>query len=107
MSTSPDHSGSTDDPQQNLAAMIDQVLAEQAKKAIAKDQFVNPHSKYSGEFTPGNLMLDANLQEFANRTSVICALESNGKISPRAAYDQIKSLWHELSSSKQALFGDD
>lgn len=106
---SPDDQGYNSSSDQNLIVtqMIDQVLAEQAAKAITKDKFLNPQPKYSGDFTPGNLVLDANLQEFANRTSIICALESNGKISPRAAYEQIKLLWQELSNSKQALFGDD
>ena len=57
-----------------------------------KDKFLNPTSKFRGEFTPQNLAFDANLQEFTNRISIICALETGGKISPNDAYQQIKGL---------------
>ena len=38
-----------------------------------KEAFLYPRSKYYGEFTPENLVFDANLQEFAQRT-LICAI---------------------------------
>jgi hypothetical protein len=34
---------------------------------------------------------------------VICALETNGKISPVDAYQQIKELWKKLQESKRNL----
>jgi len=68
-----------------------------------KDHFFNPRASYRGEFTPEHLAFNANLQEFANRVTVICALETNGKISPVDAYQQIKELWKKLQESKRNL----
>ena len=73
-----------------------------------RDEFLYPRSSYRGEFTPENLAFNANLQEFAQRASYICALETNGKISTQEAYQQIKSLWKQLKKSKKQLgIGDD
>lgn len=69
----------------------------------SKEEFLNPKSRYQGEFTPENLVFDTNLQEFANRISIICALENGGKLPPGEAYEQIKKLWKELKASKQNL----
>ena len=74
---------------------------------IDKDKFLNPISNFRGEFSPQNLAFDANLQEFANRISLICALETGGKISANEAYQQIKTLWEQLANSKQNLLGED
>jgi hypothetical protein len=71
-----------------------------------KDRFFNPISSYKGEFSPENLAFDANLQEFTNRISIICALETGGKISPLEAYQQIKELWEKLDQSKNNLLGN-
>jgi hypothetical protein len=69
----------------------------------SKEQFLFPTAKYRGEFTPGNLVFNANLQEFAQRVGYICALESGGKISSKDAYNDIKNLWAELKKSKKLL----
>jgi hypothetical protein len=74
---------------------------------IDKDRFLNPMPSYRGEFSPENLAFNANLQEFTNRVSIICALETGGKISPSEAYKQIKDLWTELDQSKKNLLADD
>ena len=74
---------------------------------IDKEQFMNPRSRYRGDFSPQNIAFDANLQEFTNRISIICALETGGKISPIEAYQQIKDLWTELDQSKKNLLADD
>ncbi|MFE4104839.1 DUF7219 family protein [Almyronema epifaneia] len=71
-----------------------------------KEDFLYPRSKYRGEFTPGNLAFNANLQEFAQRVVIICGLETGGKLSPIQAYDEIKGLWKQLKSSKQNLLDD-
>jgi hypothetical protein len=71
------------------------------------DSFLNPQPSFEGEFTPGKIVFNANLQEFTNRISIICALETGGKISPSEAYRQIKDLWTELDQSKQNLLADD
>ncbi len=68
-----------------------------------KQQFINPTSRYYGEFTPEQLAFNANLQEFAGRVSIICGLETGGKISSNDAYEQIKQLWKQLKQSKKQL----
>ena len=67
------------------------------------DDFFYPRSRYHGDFTPENLVFNANIQEFAQRVSLICGLETGGKISPEEAYDQIKELWKQLKKSKKNL----
>jgi len=68
-----------------------------------KENFIFPQSSYRGEFTPENLVFNANLQEFAQKVSYICNLEKNGKIKPQDAYKQIKNLWAELKTSIKNL----
>jgi len=65
--------------------------------------FLYPRGRYHGHFKPENLAFDANLQEFAQRISYICALQTNGKLSPEEAYRQIKALWKQLKTSKKQL----
>ncbi|MEY3299823.1 MAG: hypothetical protein RLZZ597_3083 [Cyanobacteriota bacterium] len=72
-----------------------------------KDDFLVPRSKYWGEFSPQHLAFNANLQEFAQRVSFICNLETGGKIPPRQAYDEIKRLWKDLKRSKANLIDPD
>ncbi len=78
------------------------------KPENSKDKFLYPRSSYRGEFTPGNLAFNANIQEFAQKTAYICGLETNGKISSEDAYQRIKELWHQLKTSRKELlnFGD-
>lgn len=73
------------------------------RNEILKAEFLHPRGSYRGEFTPQNLVFDSNLQEFASRVGLLCALEANGKISPKEAYDQIKDLWHQLREAKRNL----
>lgn len=68
-----------------------------------KQQFLFPLSKYYGEFNLPNLTFDANLQEFAQKIFYVCNLETNGKISPEEAYENIRALWHQLKASKNEL----
>lgn len=68
-----------------------------------KNNFLYPHSPYHGEVKPENLVFNANLQQFAQRASYICNLETGGKISTEEAYQQIKSLWKELKYSREQL----
>jgi hypothetical protein len=73
-----------------------------------KDNFLYPRSSYHGEFKPENLVFNANLQEFTQKVSYICNLETAGKMPPSEAYLRIKALWKELKISKQQLgIGDD
>jgi hypothetical protein len=68
-----------------------------------KDSFLYPRSNYHGEFTPQNLVFNANLQEFARRIELLCGLETNGKISPNEAYKEIKQLYKQLRKSRKEL----
>ena len=68
-----------------------------------KDEFLYAKRSYRGEFTPENLLIDANLQEFAQKISYICNLENNGKITTQEAYLRVKSLWKELKKSAKQL----
>lgn len=72
-----------------------------------KERFLYPIGKYYGQFTPENLVFDANLQEFAHRVAYLCGLETNGKITTREAYHEIKKLWKQLKESNKELFKDD
>ena len=65
-----------------------------------------PRAPYHGEFTPERMVFNANLQEFANRISLICNLETGGKITSEAAYGEIKKLWKELKASKKVLLDE-
>jgi hypothetical protein len=49
------------------------------------------------------LTFNSNLQEFAHRVSLICGLETGGRLPPGEAYEQIKALWKELKQSKKNL----
>lgn len=68
-----------------------------------KEKFLYPRSSYRGEFKPEHLVFNANLQEFAQRVSYICNLETAGKITPAVAYHNIKDLWKQLKNSKKSL----
>jgi hypothetical protein len=71
-----------------------------------KEKFLYPRSKYYGNFSPQNLVFNANLQEFANRVIYLCALETNGKLSSQETYQQIKELWQHLKQSQKALLNE-
>ena len=68
-----------------------------------KENFLYPRSRYQGLFTPENLAFNANLQQFSQQVIYISALETNGKLSPEQAYQQIRSLWKQLKRSRKAL----
>ena len=80
-------------------------MNDEQKKA-EKEKFLYPTGNYYGKFTPQNLAFNANLQEFAQKSSYVCALESNGKITAEEAYHEIKKLWKQLKNSKTQLLGD-
>ena len=70
---------------------------------VDKENFLYPRGRYYGQVKPENLVFNANLQEFAQRISYICNLETSGKIPPDQAYEQIKDLWQNLRRSKKEL----
>ena len=68
-----------------------------------KNNFLYPRHSYNGKVEPANLVFNSNLQEFSQKIGYICALETGGKLPPKIAYKQIKSLWKELKRSKKEL----
>jgi len=70
---------------------------------VDKSDFLYPRGRYYGHVKPENLVFNANLQEFAQRISFICNLETSGKIPPEEAYKQIKALWKQLKRTKKQL----
>ena len=75
---------------------------------VDKDNFLYPRGRYYGQVKPENLVFNANLQEFAQRVSYICNLETAGKIPTEQAYEQIKALWKDLKRTKKQLeIGED
>lgn len=70
---------------------------------LDKTSFIYPQSRYYGQVKPENVVFNANLQEFAQRTNFICNLETNGKLSPEEAYNQIKVLWKQLKRTRKQL----
>jgi hypothetical protein len=68
-----------------------------------RSEFLHPHIRYRGPVKPENLVFNANLQEFSQRVSLLCGLESNGKLTPEETYREIKTLWKQLKRSKQQL----
>lgn len=68
-----------------------------------QSDFLYPRSCYHGQFKPEYLVFNAHLQEFAQRVGYISSLQTNGKISPQEAYDQIKILWKQLKCIKKEL----
>lgn len=68
-----------------------------------REGFLYPHASYRGEVKPENLVFNANLQEFAQKVSYLCNMETAGKITPERAYQEIKQLWKELKRSKKEL----
>ena len=67
------------------------------------NNFLYPHHSYHGKIKPENLVFNSNLQEFSQKISYICNLETGGKVPPEQAYKQIKSLWKQLKRSKKEL----
>lgn len=68
-----------------------------------RHDFLYPRSRYRGAVKPENLVFNANLQEFSQRVSYICCLETGGKLSPEESYRQIRSLWKQLKKSHKQL----
>jgi hypothetical protein len=67
------------------------------------DFFLYRNNRYNGNFTPEYLIFNSNLQEFTQKISYICSLETAGKLTPEESYQQIKRLWKELKRSKKQL----
>jgi hypothetical protein len=58
-------------------------------------------------FSPEEVLLEANIKEFGHTISMICALETGGKITADEAYALIKKSWSDLKSSRKVLLRKD
>jgi hypothetical protein len=58
------------------------------------------------DLLPEQIIMEANIKEFGHRISLICALETGGKITSDEAYARIKQTWKELKGSRKGLLGD-
>lgn len=70
---------------------------------VDRSDFFYPRSRYRGPVNPENLVFNSNLQEFSQRVSFICGLQTNGKLSPEESFRQIELLWEQLQRSKEEL----
>jgi hypothetical protein len=55
----------------------------------------------------GEEVLDTQLQTYARKVAMICALEAGGKVTALEAYRRIKSEWKRLKSLKKEIFPKD
>jgi hypothetical protein len=78
-------------------------LKRPKRDAMNQSNLLCTFASYQGDFTPANLVFNANLQEFSQRVSLIVALETGGKLSALDAYEQIESLRKVLDKSKKQL----
>ena len=67
------------------------------------EMFSSFHGK---DWTPQRAAFHQNLEQFADRIGLIVGLQANGKISQEEAYEQIKSLWKTLKTSKNDLLSE-
>lgn len=96
------NSSDSKQPDSSDSKQPDSANTEQPNSANT-EQFLYPKSTYYGDFSPQNLVFNANLQEFAQRVNYLCNLETAGKLSSEEAYQKIKLLWKELKTSRKAL----
>lgn len=82
-------------------------MGDRSEQDRQREQFMSPTARYRGSFSPQQLAFNANLQEFAQRISLLCGLETAGKISADEAYKEIKQLWKTLKTSKRELLESD
>jgi|GEM_PF-6677388 len=64
---------------------------------------MSPPDQQPNHEAPEEMILGANLEEFAQRVSIIVSLESSGKIASDEAYSKIKKLWRQVKSSRKSL----
>ncbi len=70
---------------------------------VDKASLLYPRSRYYGDFKPEYLAFNANLQEFAQKVSYVCAFQTGGSISAEEAYEDLRRLWENLKQTKQSL----
>lgn len=58
--------------------------------------------------SPEEMLFNENLQEFATRIGILCALEHNNRLPPEEAYRRIKKLYKVLKRTHKSLgIGED
>ena len=96
---------------QNLSSLPWSKLADlfQTASATSRSEVVENTQSVQSELNPGQerdpstpfkvqtecLVLDANLQEFAQKVSYICAFHTGGKLSTEEAYANLEQLWNK------------
>ena len=78
-------------------------MAKDSDFLINLTDFLYPRHRYYGQFKPEYLVFNSNLQEFSQRVSYICNLQTAGKLSPEEAYTQIQMLWKQLKTAKKQI----
>lgn len=63
--------------------------------------FLYPRNPYNGELKEEYVAFNAHLQDFSQRVTYICSLQTGGKIAPEEAYKQIHQLWKQLKQIKK------
>ncbi len=76
---------------------------QEGTKMADRDDLLYPRHRYYGRFTPENVAFNANLQEFAQKVSLISCLATGGKLPLEQAFGDIEKLWEKLSLSKEQL----
>jgi hypothetical protein len=68
-----------------------------------KENLLYPKASYRGDFSPENLVFNANLQEFSQKVMLIAGLHTGGKLSTDEAYEKVHDLWCTLNISRKNL----
>ena len=68
-----------------------------------KQNFLYPRHPYRGSADLSQLAFNANLQEFSQKVSYICAFQTNGKITSEKAYQDLQNLWQQLEQSYHSM----
>jgi transcriptional regulator with AAA-type ATPase domain len=68
-----------------------------------QDGSLNPLDSFPEKPKLVHHLVKSNLQEFANKVDLLCALETGGKISAEDAYAEIRNLWKELNNLNSSL----
>lgn len=74
---------------------------------LIREEFMYPKSRYYGDSFPNGILLNANLQEFAQKVNYIVGLHSNGKLSNEQACSEIETLWQtfkKIHDDNQSFF---
>jgi hypothetical protein len=82
-----------------LVANFNVLAAMFERFAMNKFDFFCPQARYTGTPLPGHETFNFHFQYFANRVSLLCALQTGGKLSPSDAHRRLLHLWQEFESA--------